>query len=220
MLISLGAESENKLNIEKNFSDRVEGLISSYGVSKSWLAQKLGISRQAFNMILKRGKSPKYCSEIASIFDVSPAWLAYGKGEKKVSVNADDIAFLQVINIDSCFDSLMITPKKINGTIPIFEKGENLFAIQLCQYDAMEPEFQDNSILIFKKNVMPEENDYVIIDTGTLSEPNLIFRKYQIINDTAKLIASNKSYDDINFNSMNHRVFAVLHEYRRGFSKK
>ena len=65
---------------ESSYADRVNLLIIQRGSTKKWLADQLGITKQALNMLLKRNKKPKFVNETAEIFNVSPHWLLTGEG--------------------------------------------------------------------------------------------------------------------------------------------
>ena len=82
MTESIVLDHINKTDLKHdNFASRVDLLLTSRGATKCWLAKELGISRQALNHILKHGKKPRFISELALIFNVSPKWLETGQGK-------------------------------------------------------------------------------------------------------------------------------------------
>jgi len=83
---------------EETYSDRINLLLIQRGSTKKWLADKLGITKQALNMLLKRNKKPKFINEIAEVFNVSPQWLLTGNGtitvtEKNEIINTRAIVY-------------------------------------------------------------------------------------------------------------------------------
>ena len=62
------------------FGDRVEFLIEKKGISKLWLADKLGVTKQALNYLLKHSSKPKYIDELAEIMQANPHWIEFGEG--------------------------------------------------------------------------------------------------------------------------------------------
>jgi DNA-binding XRE family transcriptional regulator len=141
---------------KSTFSDRVELLLNARGCSKAWLANELGVSKQALNHILRHAKKPKFVCEIAILFDINPLWLQTGEQSNQQKLNMP----LRTISLYA-FDDILREKQIQNITQleKIFLKPENEhkhFALLLHDYPAMKPKFENNSILLFDEDVTPK----------------------------------------------------------------
>ena len=59
--------------VGNDFGTRVEFLLQKQGISKNWVADKLGITKQALNYLLKHSVKPKYVPILAEILKVNPS---------------------------------------------------------------------------------------------------------------------------------------------------
>src|ERR1700735_1444031 len=67
-----------------DFGERILMTLEYQRRSKSWLAEQIGISKQAINYLLKHSSNPKYVNEIAGALEVSPEWLLSGKKSGRI----------------------------------------------------------------------------------------------------------------------------------------
>lgn len=186
------------MNIEQSeqnsFASRVEFLLDSRGCSKAWLANELGISKQALNHILRHGKKPKFVSEIALIFTVSPHWLETGEGNAQQQPN-------QLLSTIPLYNLTEVIEKQgINNILPIekvFLKTENEhkhFAILFQNYPSMSSRFEENSILIFDENLSPQNGAYILAKSTTHS---IVLRQFFIDGKKIILKPSNSDFETI-----------------------
>ncbi|OGO93516.1 MAG: hypothetical protein A3F10_05690 [Coxiella sp. RIFCSPHIGHO2_12_FULL_42_15] len=195
-----------------SFSDRVEQLLSNRGCTKAWLAKELNISRQLLNNILKNSKSPRFISEIALIFNVNPIWLKTGKGK----IYASSLSVPNKIPLYNLSD--VICCKLIEDTHQIdtilFKKKEehHYFSILFNNYPSMEPKFEENSTLIFDKDIIPENKNYVL---ARVDEKDIVFRQYIKEKDLIILKALDRDYESIR--PKKFEILGVLIETRIKF---
>ncbi|MBA4155751.1 helix-turn-helix transcriptional regulator, partial [Flavobacterium sp.] len=144
------------------FGERISRIIEMRGLSKAWIAEQLGISKQALNYLLKHSPKPKFIDELAELLEVSPEWLEYGvdtqamEEEKKSSISK--------LYILSEHDILKEKLSKNEGNHIDFinKKIEDYLAFQLADNSNFPP-FIKNSILIFDTKKKPTHTDYVLI---------------------------------------------------------
>lgn len=192
-VISIGAA--NTLNAENDtFSNRVEMLLAMRGCSKAWLSAELGITRQALNHVLKHGKKPKFVSELALVFNVSPKWLETGKG-KPQQTPGELLTTISLYEFQSVLKENGI--KNISCIEKILLKTENEhqhFAILFQKYPSMSTKFEENSILIFDENLAPQNGTYVLAKVGKVG---VVFRQFFIENKVIILKPSDNAFDII-----------------------
>lgn len=181
--------------VEKNnFSNRVEMLLDSRGCTKAWLANELGITRQALNHLLKHGKKPKFVSEIAIVFNVSPKWLETGEG------SAQQIVDNVLISVPLYELSLVVNACGIENMSPIDkillkpDFQHHYFAILFQNCPSMSPRFEENSILIFDQNISPQNGSYVL---ANMTDVGIVIRQFFIENTEMILKPANDAFDMI-----------------------
>lgn len=194
---------------KETFSDRVQIILDSQKRTRAWLAEELGITKQALNYILNHSKEHKYLSEVAFALGVNQEWLATGVGnihaiEERASVRPipiyDTCNFAENVKMSRFKDTILV-----DGHYP-----EHCFGVILND-SSMEPVFQKESILIFDPDKSPRTEDYVIFNSG--DDGVVIFR--QFINDGEKAYfkANNHLYKTVYSNKAN-KVYGVLIESR------
>ena len=197
----------------ETFNNRVTTILDSMNRTKSWLAENIGISRQALNYLLTHTNGGKYTSRIAEILNINPDWLSSGQGDKTLATGPyNTIPLIKLENISSWLDGVLID---LYETIPAeCHETRDTFAITLDN-SSMEPEFAKNSILIFRPSNKPSNNDYVLARLTTPNEKqNFIFRKYVADGSGVYLKALDPTFRTITKYD-NFDIIALLIEQRR-----
>lgn len=179
---------------KNTFSGRVEMLLAGRGCSKAWLANELGVTRQALNHILRHGKKPKFVSEIALVFNVSPKWLETGEGNAQ---QAPDNLLIKI----PLYELTTITISNGIKNIPCVEKillksdnGHQYFAIHFQDCPSMSSRFEKNAILIFDENMHPQNGSYVL---ANVDKVGIVLRQFFIENKIIILKPSDSTFDVI-----------------------
>ena len=195
-VISLDATGIERIE-ENSFSNRVERLLDSRGCAKSWLANELGITRQALNHLLKHGKKPKFVSEIALVFNVSPKWLENGEGSPQQT--ADNF----LITVPLYELSAVVASCDVKNVLPIEklllkpEYQHKYFAILFKNYPSMSSRFEENSILIFDESISPQNASYVLANVVNVG---IVIRQFFIENKIIILKPADDLFDIIKCN--------------------
>lgn len=172
---------------EEKFKDRLSYLIESKGISKSWLAEKLGISRQALNYLLKHSNKPKYVDEISDILDISPQWLETGEGTVRLNKNTESgLCKIPVINDETSSQYINGVDVGCSEYILIDGNQENFIAFKISN-DSIFPPFIEGTILVFDKNIKYKHGDYLLISD---KDNNFFVRKVIIEAGREKYVPS------------------------------
>ena len=194
-MAAISFSAEHIQPIEKDsFSSRVETLLTSRGCSKAWLAEELGVTRQALNHILKHGKKPKFVSEIALVFNVSPKWLETGEGEPRHTQNSL-LSSIPLYGLSEISNSGGI--KNVSAIEKILLKLDNdhkHFAVLFQKYPSMSARFEENSILIFDAEMEPQNGSYVIANVDKIG---IVIRQFFTENKLIILKPSDNAFDII-----------------------
>lgn len=170
-----------KDNQNVKFCDRIDFLIESRGVSKSWVASKLGITKQALNYLIKHSSKPKYVDSFAEILRANPSWIEFGEGrpykddliEKKKNTSTK----LKIFDATSIVS--FIKNNTTEGAYDLIDypegDSENFIAYRI-QNDSLFPPFLENTVLIFKKHKLPVTGDYVLITLK--KDDSVLVRQY------------------------------------------
>lgn len=144
------------------FAEKVISVLEMQKRSKAWLAEELGISKQALNYLLKHSSKPKYVAEIALALDVSPAWLK-GKAEEEIDTPVGlegrklllrNMADLNDIKAEVNSDNTYVF---VDASQP-----SESFAVILDNI-SMEPVFKKGCVLIFDAAKIPKSEDFVLL---------------------------------------------------------
>lgn len=206
---------DSKFNVQisnEEFSTRVETLLRARGCSKAWLAKELGISKQSLNYLLKSKKGIKFISELALIFNVNPNWLKTGEG-KAHTIPQTSIQTIPLYELSDILSGKKIF--EITCSERILFKNENrhkYFAILFKNYPSMSAKFNENSILIFDQDLIPQNGSYILADA---IEEGAVFRQYYKEKETIILKPSDEIYDSIKCASCN--ILGTLIEIRIKF---
>lgn len=180
MRSTVGAENIVDDNRQLDFCDRVLLVLQQQRRSKSWLAEQIGVSKQAINYLLYHSSSPRYVNEIASVLEVTPEWLLFAKGSPQIAFE-DNAAVLRVPIL--AFDSLIPyfsnkDKNLISGythASPVHAVSSSCFAVML-ESASMEPLFNQGSLLIFNAGLFAKSKDFVIFHHK--KDNQIYFRQY------------------------------------------
>lgn len=205
--IRVMAGEENR----QEFGDRVLTILKQQQRSKAWLAEQIGISKQAMNYLLNHSTKPKFLNEIAASLEVSPEWLKTGKGTFfNITNNNQGIRQIPLLRMDTlgknsndAFDE-MITA---DSSYP-----PSCFAVKL-ENTSMEPTFNRNSILIFDPLKEPRNGDFIVFSVDTTGQ--YFFRQYFYDGDEIYLKSMDSMYK--NFKNEKITIHGILIESRNQF---
>ena len=206
-------KNNDKLINNLTFSDRVSVSLKNIDRSKSWLAEGVGISRQALNYLLSKSSGGKYTSKIAEVLNVNPEWLETGEGEVTLTENHSNL--IPLLNPYKVIPWLNGRFNESYDTISVdFKDNYDAFSIILDNTN-MESEFVKDSILIFKASLQPINGDYVMALLNRENKnPVIIFRKYitdgtgiylKVLDTTFRTISETEDFE----------IIGVLIEQRR-----
>lgn len=154
----LTTESLSKESVV-SFSDRVLMLLSQQKRSKSWLAEEIGVSKQALNYILMHSSKKKCINEIALALGVNPEWLKTGKGSFVLNLQSrDDVVFIPLMSIETIASKRSDTKSTLAVSATY---AADCFAV-ILDNDSMEPLFTEGSILIVDPTKKPKNRDFVL----------------------------------------------------------
>ena len=199
-------ESTNELN---TFAKRVLFALKNAKRPQAWLAERLGISKQALSYILTQRSHPKFATEIATELGINLEWLITGKGtfihlsepiNKQIPlIKLEDVGSDNPINL---------------SMIPVFRHyPTSCFATKL-ENDSMEPRFAPGCILIFDPEKKPSSGDFVLF--SPLNSNHVFFRQYFLDGCDIYLKTIASGYE--NFKCQNLKFYGVLLESRNEFT--
>lgn len=196
----------------ETFKTRVTTILNEMHRTKSWLADSLGISRQALNYLLSHTNGEKYTSKIAEILNINPDWLSTGDGEITIDTNSPTIPLLKLNNVihwikgdlDELFETI---PAECHET-------KDTYAI-ILDNSSMEEEFAKNSILIFRAYQQPSNGDFVLAKLANKIS-SFVFRKYVEDGSGTYLKAIDSTFRTITEKD-EFKIIGVLIEQRRRF---
>lgn len=183
---------------DNSFGTRLEFLIQQRGISKNWLAEKLGITKQAFNYLLKHSSKPKYVNTLAEILRADPLWIEHGEGVPFVHANDLKSSFSK-IKIHTAESILLMFREEAGDDIQeyidyVAEKNDNFFAYRLSN-ESMFPPFMENTVLIFNKDKTPKNGDFVLLVLE--SDNSVLVRQYIKDGNDIYFHPKNKNYKSL-----------------------
>lgn len=190
------------------FGQRIAHIIDSRGISKAWIAEQLGISKQALNYLLRHSVKPKFVNEIAELLELDPKWIEDGFGDpfiksQKMTASAR-LPIATKLSLLGQVDSLSDTEETIDFTNIHIES----FTAYKLEDDSNFPPFIEGSILIFNTAKKPINEDYVLF----ILENDVFVRQYLIDGDNICYKASNNRHKT--FINPKIRILGVLVEVR------
>ena len=205
-----------EINYAKNFDDlmfgqRVAFIIESKGVSKAWIADKLGISKQALNYLLRHSTKPKFVDEFAELLELSPEWLETGIGRPSINNNvsiasqgAHTIPVRTKTELINSTEDLEAHKESIDFSR---DNAKHVIAYKLDDNSNFPP-FIQGSILIFDTKKQPVNGDYVLL----IIEGDVFVRQYLVDGKNSCYKAS--SGDHKTFINPTAELLGVLFEAR------
>ena len=193
-LVSENAATTGKLT----FGDRIYMLLKQQKRSKAWLAEQVGISKQAMNYLLNHASNIKFINEIALALDVNPEWLKTGKGKLTIALHErNDIRHLPIMNMQDV--SSLAKAKnsvKANKETIVVNAALSLdcFAV-LLDNTSMKPLFNQGTILIFDPAKKPCNGSFVIFSIKKTSE--VYFRQLFVEGNNIYLKSMDVMYKNI-----------------------
>jgi transcriptional regulator with XRE-family HTH domain len=202
---------ETPNNAEKLiFGRRIAYIIENSGLSKAWIAERLGISKQALNYLLKHATKPKFVDELAEILELNPEWVEKGVGtpwankKSKLIYSAKQIPLLtktEILNKPT-------GPWKSKDAIDFSSDPIENFVAYTLEDDSNFPPFIQGSILIFNTEKQPQSNDYVLL----MIENDVFVRQCLVDGDNICYKASNPGHKT--FINPKAKLLGVLIEAR------
>lgn len=190
------------------FGQRIAYVIDARGISKAWVAERLGVSRQALNYLLKHSVKPKFIDEFAELLELDPKWLEDGVGAPLVKSRAV-IANKQLpVATKSALLGQIDPSYNPRGTIDFTHQHIEAFTAYKLEDDSNFPPFIEGSILIFNKEKNPVHQDYVLFTLGD----DVFVRQYLIDGGDICYKASNSQYKT--FINPKTTILGVLVEVR------
>lgn len=197
----------------EEFSQRIKSQLKRMKRSKAWLANEIGISRQAMNWLLNHAKKTKYLNKIAIALEVDPDWLHTGAGQptsmgKKVLAykiplySAKDILASRQNDAQSTQENYLIADSSDSTLRDCFS--------YILSDKSMEPIFPQGARLIFKNTDEAKNGCFVLAQLRTSNE--LIFRQYLTKGTTLYLHAFNHQLPPISTDDV--YLLGRLIEYR------
>ena len=171
------------INCLKNFENlmfgqRVAYVIETSGLSKAWIAEKLGISKQALNYLLKHSINPKFVDEFAELLKLNPKWLETGEGSPSIRTKENQQSTAMTLPVVTKTELLTHTKSsdKNRETIEFSRGNAEAFTAYKLEDDSNFPPFIEGSILIFDIKKQPENEDFVLL----IIENDVFVRQYLV----------------------------------------
>lgn len=192
------------------FGRRIAYIIENSGLSKAWIAERLGISKQALNYLLRHAIKPKFVDELAEILDLNPEWVERGIGTPWANKKSKAIYSTKQIPLLTKADLLNkpIGPWKSKNAIDFSSDHIESFIAYILEDDSNFPPFIQGSILIFNTEKQPQSNDYVLL----IIENDVFVRQLLVDGDNICYKSSNPGHKT--FINPTEKLLGVLIEAR------
>lgn len=192
------------------FGQRVAHVIESNGLSKAWIAEKLGISKQALNYLLKHSINPKFVDEFAELLKLDPKWLETGEGSPSIRTKENQQSTAATIPVITKTELLSHTKSsnKHRETIEFSRGNTEAFTAYKLEDDSNFPPFIEGSILIFDTKKQPSNEDFVL----SIIENDVFVRQYLVDGDNICYKAGNGGHKT--FINPTAKLLGVLVEAR------
>lgn len=181
------------------FGERIEFLIEKKGVSRLWIADRLGVTKQALNYLLKHASKPKFIDELAEIMGANPSWIEFGEGvpfnNTKKIINSG-FSKLEIHDSLSILSSFKGDESEYQKELMDYsnENIENIVAYKIPN-DSVFPPFMENTILIFDKTKSPSNGDYVLIIVD--ENESVLVRQYSQDGNDIYFLSKNSAYKSL-----------------------
>lgn len=192
------------------FGQRVAYVIETSGLSKAWIAEKLGISKQALNYLLKHSVNPKFVDEFAELLKIDPHWLETGEGSPSIRTKEHLQSTAATLPVITKADLLTHTKSfgKNKESIEFSRGNAEAFTAYKLEDDSNFPPFIEGSILIFDTKKRPDNEDYVLL----IIENDVFVRQYLVDGDNICYKAGNGGHKT--FINPKAKLLGVLVEAR------
>lgn len=167
--------------MEMALKDRIQEILEA-GYRKGQLAKLAGVTPSAVTHWLSGGSQEikgEPAAKLESATGFSAAWIATGKGQKRLSVENSGVQsanvsaapsmkmvpVLNTVNAGMFEEIIDAHPEDIEYTPVDIAIGKYAFALRV-EGDSMEPGFPDGCIVIIDPNASPKPKDYVIAING------------------------------------------------------
>lgn len=181
------------------FGERVEFLIEKKGVSRLWIADRLGITKQALNYLLKHASKPKFIDELAELMEANPSWIEFGEGVpfnnsiKNIGSGSSKLEIHDSTSILSVFKGSRSDHQQELMDYSN-ENIENIVAYKIPN-DSLFPPFMENTILIFDGKKIPSNGDYVLIIID--ENESVLVRQYSQDGNDVYFLSKNSAYKSL-----------------------
>lgn len=194
---------------QETFSDRVLLVLQQQQRSKAWLAEQIGVSKQALNYILMHSSKKKCINEIAAALDVNPEWLKTGKGPIVISLHArEDIKFIPVLSMENLMVSHTTNTLAVSASY-----ASECFAVILNNH-SMEPLFTEGSLLICDPTKKAKNGDFILFSLA--QDKTIYFRQFFKEGQDYYFKAVTAMYETIKHHDIT--LYGVLVESRHHFN--
>jgi len=214
ILSKASAFQETTFAKRSEYWEKISLILKQQGKSKAWLANKIGISKQAINYLINHSSTPKYMNEIASVLEINPEWLLLNKGPQQLNLEKNtgiiDIPILAWNDIGNFIKQKATLLAKEFTHLSVTAGSSQCFATVL-ENSSMEPLFSHGSLLIFNPDIIPQNSDYIIFS----DKQNIFFRQYFIEGKEIYLKTFDVLYKAFTINEI--MIFGVLIESRKHF---
>lgn len=216
MIISKIFEIEESFAKRENtFGNRVLSVLEQQRRTKAWLADEIGISKQAINYLLNHSSTPKYVNEIATALEINPEWLLLGKGARQTHLEADvGITRIPIVPMQNIPDFLHTKNIDFSNAYTHITTHSNLhsYFATILENSSMEPLFNHGTLLIFNSEIKPKNGDYIIFLN---EDKDIFFRQYFIEGKEIYLKAIDTMFKA--FKAIDITILGVLIESRNLF---
>ncbi len=176
------ANEFKKEQVIDSFGDRVTYMLKEMRLTKTWLADRIGISKQNINYLLHYASKPRYTAEIAQALDVRAEWLSTGSGPiNMLKDNTQHFHIIPLFTYQGFNDHTANVADRSTadaGLLAEVDMPKKAFAIRL-EHDLGEPMFSAGNTLIF----VPETNsNYTGYKLTSMQHDNKLVLKHTEIN--------------------------------------
>jgi len=197
------------------FGERILLMLEYQKKSKTWLADQIGLSKQAVNYLLKHSSTPRYVNEIAAALEISPEWLLTGKKSFQILEEQAGICRIPILATEDIPVFLKNRSSDLtNDFTHVTQRADSAscFATKL-ENSSMEPLFHQGTLLIFNSELKPKNGDFIIYNNK--KDKEVFFRQYFIDGKDIYLKAIDTMFN--NFKSTEIVTLGVLIESRNIF---
>ena len=171
------------------FGQRIAYVIETRGISKAWVAERLGISKQALNYLLKHSIKPKFVDEFAELLGLDPQWIEQGAGAPSLKENRP----VKRTKLPVLTSAMLLEQNGMHsgkGEIEFSHHPAETYTAYKLEDDSNFPPFIEGTVLIFNTNKQPNTQDYVLIQI----ENEIFVRQYLVDGQNICFKASNPQH--------------------------